>query len=176
MPEASFNVSAPPPRASRTRPFSPQDTHVVQKEPAYDGPPPVDGELHGLVAAMRAYVDTQVVPANFHEDWLTIANPIPAAGTELKNSGLGFPIHAVLIDNLSPAWLQIEPGQRLIAPWVIGVIYPVPTGHQAARVRIATNAGLVNLAAVAGAQVWVGFSEAFLQPSSGILLPATYHS
>lgn len=159
-------------RLTPRRAFSQADPHVIQVEPAFVAPPPLIEQGAGN---LQPYAEVQTIPANWMERWVPITTPI-APGNIFWDENAGFPVHSIMIDNITYKWLVVEPSLRPIPPYTVGVCLPSPKGGQLARVRAAGLPGLVDQTAVTGQQAWIGWSEAFLPPSPGVLLPAVYHT
>lgn len=145
--------------------FSQADSRVVQVPPAFEV---VAGELSRTAAALRRYTDMRVSPGNAVERFGSIDRP--AAGNLLIEEGVGFPIHSIMIDNPTYRWLLLEPGRRVVQPYCVGMIHPVYQGGQILRVTVVAPPGLADHAVVAGQTVWVVASEAYLNPSPGIVI------
>lgn len=161
-----FALTTGRPRGVRQRPFSQADVHVVQREPAFDVPVDLVGDVADNTAA---YVDVMTSPANWHEKWFGTTAVGP--GGLLLDENIGFPAHSILVDNTTSQWVLVEPGQRAIPPYTVGWCLPAPVGSQVARVRLLTPPGLAGFTAAAGERGWVGFSEAYLPPQPGVAIP-----
>lgn len=157
----------------QVRQFSQGDERVVQRPEGLDGPGDEDINRHDPGGIVR-YAEIQASPGRFDETW---ASPIlpqaPSAGgvVILVEKDLGFMCHSVLFDNWTNQWLYDENLRREIPPYSGGWVLMAPKGYQKARITLKTpSAAYAPAAALAGEYAWIGWHEAVLPPSVGIVV------
>jgi hypothetical protein len=95
-------------------------------------------------------------------------------GVEVLGTQLGFPARSVMCDNLTPQWVYLRNARRYVAPYTLGVIFPILDAAEIASCRFevppGTTAAFVQPAANVGSRVLLQYTENELSPSSGTLL------
>lgn len=150
--------------------FSQSDLHHVQRGGGVDT---ADSATPRIGANGNQYSGPRVTPAGWYErDLVSTAVTIIGGNSLLLDDDCGFTARTAMCDNYSNQWLKIDGVRRTIAPYSVGWVLAIPSGSQSARVRIqAPSANVPQPAALANENIWVGFSESFLPPSNGILIP-----
>lgn len=83
------------------------------------------------------------------------------------SSDLGFLAHTVIVDNITPSWLDMRQNVgRFIPPFTYGATFPLGAGIQVAQAAWATPPAL-QAPTVAGGQAQLTFTSAALPPSNG---------
>jgi len=160
-------------RAGVRQRFFPSDTRVVEHPPGYTSADfyELGNQLKRLTDSFQKYREESLSPGSLYEQWYNpsaSAGPSPlGVGTLLEDHDLGFPCHAVMVDNPTSQWLLIEPSNRWVPPYTLGRIDAVISGGQNARLYARTPPGLLAFAAVAGERAYVAWHEAYLRPSPG---------
>lgn len=112
-------------------------------------------------------------PPNYLAFEVTQATAQPQ-GVEVLGGQLGFPARTVMVDNLTPQWVYVRNCRRYIAPYTLGVIYPIIDAAEIASCRFevppGTTAAFTQPTANAGSRVILLFVESQLDPSPGVLL------
>src|SRR5262249_42629436 len=147
--------------------FFPSDVRVVEHPPEYASQDfyELGRQLTRLTDAFQKYREQDLQPGNLYEQWY---NPSVAAGpsavgggTLLEDHDLGFPCHAVMVDNPTSQWIYVEPSNRWVPPYTLGRIDAVISGGQNARLYARTPPGLLAFAAVSGERVYAAWHEAY---------------
>jgi hypothetical protein len=159
-----------------TRQFSQKDFNVVQRPEGLggngaEGVEPRDVRDQEVIR----YAPVQVSPGRFDETYAYTAagalGPVfnAQANVILYEKDLDFPAASVMIDNWTNQWLYIPDFRRYVPPYSGGWVYTAPKQTQIFRVQLKAPPAFAPAAAIAGEFVWLGFSEAFLPPQTGII-------
>jgi hypothetical protein len=147
--------------------FSQADPRVVQVAATFEV---AAGKIGKAAEDLRRYADVRAKPGNFVERFarpdLTVATGV------VFEEDLGYPVHSVMLDNPTFAWLLLEVNRRWIPPYTLGWVIPVFAGSPVIRVTLGPPpGGFANNGTKTGQFVYLGFSESFLPPMTGFLAP-----
>lgn len=155
-----------------TRQFSQLDPRIQQRPEGLDsigaeGVIPSDKKDGNI----EKYSELQISPGRWDEAFGLTASP---QGTEsgrsiLIEKDLAFIVNSFLCDNWTNQWLYEPNLKRYIPPYSGGWIFLIPNGYQKARVELRAPAQYIQPVAIAGEFTWMGWHEAVLPPSTGIL-------